>query len=497
MRVAHEAADRQSHEREHLAVRHGHLATAALHERAGGKRHVLVVVAHDEQVVRVVAHGLRERAMDAKARAEAKGVHALLAVVTVEHGHLEDVCLGVCLELAVAHRHLDDAVPRDGGATHAADGAHAGKAVRAVDAYLEVRRREAATHVHRARHEVGPRKQGVLEQGLPVLGHEVSIDEDLFGHKACEVGQNHEVGALAGRDAAHVGVDAKHLGGVYRGELQRRHGVCAGCHARAQRAVHAALGDERVGVVVVRAQADEARVHTRGEHLRQVARKREPGGSVAGLDVHAHAELGDDVLWRDGLVAGTHARGDIGGKPAVRLRDGVVARDALACLEGLGYLVQGVLLAGEDAGEVHHLAETHDVGPFHGGCHLGGVYGGAGVVKSRDGRHAGGRREHGLERRAAGVIEHDSDALEPHDVGALVRVRVDGRGAARHDDARVLGRADHGALDVDVRVDVAGRYVLAGSVDDTGLGPDAVLGRVAVKAQVGDAPAGDGDVGIR
>ncbi len=173
-----------------------------------------------------------------------------------------------------------------------------------------------------------------------------------------------------------------------------------------------------------------------------------------------------------------------------------MARDALACPEGLADLALGVLLAAEDAGEVHHLAQAHDVVPPHGLGDLLVVDRGAGVVEAGDGRDARRGGEHGLERGALGVVEHDADAVEAHDVAALVRVGEDRGGAARDDHAGVLGAADHGGLDVDVRVDVAGGQVLAVGVDHLRVGPDAVLGGVAVDADVGDASACHGDVGV-
>ena len=445
----------------------------------------------------VVAHGLGERAVDAEARAESVGVRPLGAVVAVEDGHLEHVVVGVCLELAVDHGNLDDDVLRDRRAADAADCAHAGAAVGEVDRDLEVRRREVAADVHGVGHEVGPAVEVQAKERAPLARHEVAVDHDGLGDKALQIGENDEVGALAGRHAAHVCVDAEHLGGVDGRELERRHGVGAGGDARAQGAVHAALGDERVRVVVVGAQHDQARVDARGEDLRQVAGKREPGGAVAGLDVHAHAELGHDVVGRDGLVARADAGGDVGVEAAVGLGDGVVTGHALAGLEGLGHLVLGVLLAAEDAREVHHLAEADDVGPVHGGRDLRGVDVGTCVVEAGDGGDAGGRGEHGLERRALGVVEHDADALEADDVAALVRVGEDRGRAARDDDLGVLSAADHGGLDVDVGIDVAGGDILTGGVDDLRVRPDTVLGSVAAQAQVRHAAARDGDVCVR
>ena len=193
-------------------------------------------------------------------------------------------------------------------------------------------------------------------------------------------------------------------------------------------------------------------------------------------------------------MARAHAGGDVGRQAAVGLGYRVVTGHALAGLEGLRDLVLCVLLAAEDAGEVHHLAEADDVGPAHGGRDLLDVDGGAGVVESRDSRHAGGRGEHGLQRGSLGVVKHDADALQADDVAALVRVGVDRGRAAGDDDLGVLPAADHGGLDVDVRVDVAGGDVLARRVDNLGVRADAVLGGVAVEPEVGHAPARNRDV---
>ena len=77
MLVTHEAANQQFHQSEHTTVLNRDLAAAALHERLGRKRHVLVVIAHNKQVVGVVRNGLCQRTMDAKARAEAKRMSTL------------------------------------------------------------------------------------------------------------------------------------------------------------------------------------------------------------------------------------------------------------------------------------------------------------------------------------------------------------------------------------------------------------------------------------
>lgn len=80
---------RAFHQSEHTAVLNRDLAATALHERLGSKRHILVVIAHNKQVVGVVRNGLGQCAMDAKARAEAKRMSPLGAMMAIEHSHLE------------------------------------------------------------------------------------------------------------------------------------------------------------------------------------------------------------------------------------------------------------------------------------------------------------------------------------------------------------------------------------------------------------------------
>ena len=190
------------------------------------------------------------------------------------------------------------------------------------------------------------------------------------------------------------------------------------------------------------------------------------------------------------------ACGDVGTQPAVVIGGDVVAGDDTVGLEGLPHLVQRVLLAGEDSGEVHHLAQGHDAVPAHALGHLAGVYGRTGVLDPQHGRYAGRGGEHGLERGARRVLPHGPHAFKSADVGDLMWVRVDAHGAVGDDGAGVLGRTDHRGLDVYVRVKEAGGRVESRGIHHGGLGSDAMLGRVSADADVGNTPAGDGYVRV-
>ena len=112
------------------------------------------------------------------------------------------------------------------------------------------------------------------------------------------------------------------------------------------------------------------------------------------------------------------------------------------------------------------------------------------ILHAEHGRHARGRGEHGLERRALGVLDHQVDALETHDVADLVRVVKDAGGAVGDDAAGVFAGREHRGFDVDVAVEHARGDIGAACLDHLCVLADAVLG----VADEGDAAAVDGNV---
>ena len=98
----HQAGEGQRHAAEHFAVLHDDLTAAAGDQRVGGKRHILVVRADDEQVVRVVRdRGSHRAALDVEALDEADAVPAG-RVMALEDEGLQHVLRRVAFQLAVS-----------------------------------------------------------------------------------------------------------------------------------------------------------------------------------------------------------------------------------------------------------------------------------------------------------------------------------------------------------------------------------------------------------
>ncbi len=157
-------------------------------------------------------------------------------------------------------------------------------------------------------------------------------------------------------------------------------------------------------------------------------------------------------------------------------------QEMLVGLEGLVHLGERALVAGEDAGVVHHLPEAHHGVPAHGLADVLGINLRTGVLKAWHRRDARARRDHALERHARGVADELLERGKPGDVHGLVRVPADSRGTVRNHRAGVLGGPHHGGLNVDVSVHEARCHVAAGGIDDRGLLADAVLAATAMSA---------------
>ena len=309
-----------------------------------------------------------------------------------------------------------------------------------------------------------------------------------------EVLENNEVGALARRDGAQVARHAKAVRHVDGDHLDGRDGIDAKAHGLAQNAVEVSLGDQGLGMVVVGDEVNVARVDVVvGDNVRELLEVL-PGRALAQLRVLAQAELRERLVARDGLVAAGDSGGNVGVELAISVWHREVAGQGLVGLERLVHLGERALVAGEDTGVVHHLAKANHGVPPHGLADVLVINLRTGVLKAWNRGDAGSRRDHALERHALGVADELLQRGKPGDVHGLVRVPVDSRGTVRNHRAGVLGRPHHGGLNVDVTVHEARRHKAAGSIDDGGLLANAVLCRVTVNAQVGNAPSGNGDV---
>ena len=130
-------------------------------------------------------------------------------------------------------------------------------------------------------------------------------------------------------------------------------------------------------------------------------------------------------------------------------------------------------IAGQDAGIVHHLAQAQYAFIPREAGQVGGEQRGAGRIEVRRG-HAGGYHHVDVERNAVGSAEHPVDAVVAEDVGYLVGIGDDRRGAARGDHPGVFDRGQEARFDMDMRVDQARAEVPASQIQG-GLGLEAVV----------------------
>ena len=196
--------------------------------------------------------------------------------------------------------------------------------------HLERCGRQLATQVHRVRNPVGELERRQVEQGAAVFRHHVAVDQHAGDPQVLQIVQEHDVGALAGRDGAQVVVHLEALRAVDGDHLDGGHRIDPQPDGYPHDVVEMPVGHQRVRVRVIADQRREARVdvvrqHGLGQH-RQVL----PGRAVAQLGVHAEAHLRQHVLGTRGLVAAAHARGDVGVQAPVGLGHGVMAGHDLA-----------------------------------------------------------------------------------------------------------------------------------------------------------------------
>ena len=321
-----------------------------------------------------MGHRLCERTVDAQAAYKSRSVRTA-GVVALKHESLEDVVGWVCLQGAVAHGHFHMLLVGNGVAAAQTYGTHTGSR------RLGVTRGDAErllanllTHMHAPGHPIGPGKGAGIEEGHAAFCHDSSVNNRPLDTEVLQVLEKHQVSAFTRRDAAQLALHLEARGRIDGNHLYGLDGVDALLHRQAQDVVEMAMEQQGVGVAIVGDKAAEARVDIASDNGGSEVMQVVPGRTLANLGVHAQARLGHNVLGTHRLMAGAHARGDVGVKPAVTLGHGIMPRHDLACTQGRADLVHGVIGPRKDAGVVHHLAQAHRIGPGHGLIHLGGVY---------------------------------------------------------------------------------------------------------------------------
>ena len=144
-------------------------------------------------------------------------------------------------------------------------------------------------------------------------------------------------------------------------------------------------------------------------------------------------------------------------------------------------------VAGDDAGEVHHLGDAEHAPPPEETLE---VAAGQRPVRRLEVRGRNARRGHEVEveLQAFTRVEQPVDAVGAEHVRELVRIEDDGRRPERQDEPRELVGKQLRALEVHVRVDEAGDDPPAGGVHHLA---------AVVLPQAGDPPVCDSDVGFQ
>ena len=155
------------------------------------------------------------------------------------------------------------------------------------------------------------------------------------------------------------------------------------------------------------------------------------GGAFPDHDELAPLQLGDGVLHIMALVVGVDAGGDVGVE-VVALKVRGVAVDLLVVRLRGDDLFEHLLVGVRDADIVHHFGQTLDAVVLVERVDRAVIEHRTGFVERRCG-HAGGEHEAHVNGQIFRRLQHILDAVGAHDIGDLVRVGDDGRGAVRND----------------------------------------------------------------
>ena len=262
-------------------------------------------------------------------------------------------------------------------------------------------------------------------------------------------------------------VEAKDVRGGKRRHGDGDHRVDAGLDGGTARVVDHADVEGVRGGAIVRGKAAATRKggvlqDERGEGGQVMA-----AGALAQHHVHAAGDLVERLLDARVLMVSDDTRGGIGVEVVAGRHGRMTVHLAGNRLRAHRDTVTGFLVRTVHAGQVHHLAQAEDRTAVlvHKGFHVRRGDHGSSLLVGQGG-YAGGHHELDVERRAGSVLDHEREAVEAAHVGDLVAVGDGGGGAPGKRHAGVLGRADVGALDVQVAVDETGGEVTVAAIND-------------------------------
>src|SRR5215211_2131808 len=389
----HESGDGESQQGEILPGGHCH-ASPLLGDGAGGARHHLLGVAHYHQVVTVMGDGGGQSGgpVEAQAAHEARQVLPRLAVAFY-HGDPGDVFPGIEPDKTSLHRKFGISSFRLHVVLHDLYGASANRPVLTRRADVEGLFGDLALQLDGAQSVIRVLEGGQLGHHAPLLGDDPAGGD---GERDVYIGQipleEDDVGAASGGDAAYVLPHPEPLRSIERSHLEGGDGADTLPYGVAHHEVHVLLLDEGLGAAVVGDEQDVAGVQAQLGVGLYGGGDVVPGGAAPELGVHALAQAPYSVLGRGALVAAGDAARRVGGEAPVVGGPGKVPVGYLARAQGGGDLTVHLLVAEDDAGEVHHLAQSDHVLPPREG--LGDLFGSdyrpGRLHLRRGGGHAGG-----------------------------------------------------------------------------------------------------------
>ncbi len=317
-------------------------------------------------------------------------------------------------------------------------------------------------------------QSGTLARGP--LGDRRTVLQHQFRHEALEVGQDEQVGAVAGRDRAET-LQPVPQRGIERRADQR---VLRRDPVRDRVPHHpvdvAVVGDVlRLSVVGAERDPPGAVFGEQRQERLEVPRR----GGLADQQPHPGAEPLASLLGRVRLVV----RADPGGRVGVQ-RPAEDAGSVTVDVLGQCELRELGRRAADHAWEVHHLRE-----PDHAAAAEQRIEIARGQLAPRRlearCRHARRRHEVDVERDVVAHVDQPVHTVGAEDVRDLVRVGDDRRRAERQDQPRELVDEQLRRLEMHVRVDESRHHPATGGVQHL---------QSLVRAEPRDVAVDDGDV---
>ena len=413
-----------------------------LDEQVDGMEDVLVCDTHRHDVVAVVRHtGSQGTPLQPKAPDES---HSRLGgLVAIDDHDFQDVALHVAHDTPILHFGLSDETLGNQLSVLALDD---------LDLLAHIGQEDIVGMDELGSEDVRTQRLLVMDVRHAVFRHQHPPDIGLLGDRMAQVVDHDEVGIVAQLQQAHV--EFVVLDGIERGRLQHIHHLVAQVDGLTHQHVDMDVV-QLVGVLVVGAEHQPVGM---GGHQRYQGLEVTGGTALTDEDLHAEADFLQGTRQAETLVVGGDARPHVFLQVVARHRRRM-AVDRLPVPLGGGDFPHQLRVLVDDARVVHHLREVIDVVVGHQLLNVVGIQAGPCRLEGGGGHTTRCAKEE-LERHLLAVFYHVFDAVLAQHIGDFMRVADGGHRTVTGRQAGKLGRHQHGAFDVDMRIDEARHDVL-------------------------------------